>query len=236
MKHDVIDEHAAINSLGGLVTRAPPTTAHKLRVCREKGKKLATRRGYEVNFLTETSLLLHTKVQVMYMLRRLRPPIFSPFSAPPRSLHSIRLFSMASSQLQSLLTAFYRVSDSRCQPEEYAAFFAPDAKLEGFAIGPMALTKSQSGIVDWRKSAWDAVKTREHSVHQVFPKAEDPNEFMILGDLAREGNDGSKAFVTWAGHMKIEPSSQKITYYKVWLVSARRLLSPCWRRRLRGIL
>ena len=127
---------------------------------------------------------------------------------------------MASAQIQSFIDGFYKLSDSHCEPSEYADAFADDGKLDGFAIGPMPMTKAKEGIVAWRSKAWDVVTSRHHRVLQVFPKADDPHTLVLLGDLTSDKKDGGKMFATWAGHMKLDKDAKKITYYKVWLVSS----------------
>ncbi len=128
---------------------------------------------------------------------------------------------MASAKLQSFLTDFYKLSDSRCEPEEYRARFADEGSLEGFAIGPMKLTKQPKDIAAWRSKAWDLVTSRRHRVLDVYPKAggKEEEQFVILGDLLSDKKDGGKAYSTFAAEMKLDNASGKIKYYKVWLVS-----------------
>lgn len=69
---------------------------------------------------------------------------------------------------------------------------------------------------------WDAVESRKHTLHKIFPFGTDSTEVMLYGNVSLALKNGSNADMEWAGRAKLhkdEASGQyKMSYYQVYLV------------------
>ncbi|KAL2208410.1 hypothetical protein CC79DRAFT_1331592 [Sarocladium strictum] len=75
-------------------------------------------------------------------------------------------------------------------------------------------------ILAMRKSMWNVVVARDHTVFQVYSSPTDPTEFMLEGSVNYELKDGSKQMVDWAGHAKVVKSDDgqwRFEQYQVYL-------------------
>ncbi|PWN52925.1 hypothetical protein IE53DRAFT_384595 [Violaceomyces palustris] len=129
--------------------------------------------------------------------------------------------SKVSDTLRDFITKFYRVSDTPQVHQEYVDLFTSSEPVR-FQIGPMTPSTSLSGILEWRKAAWEAARDRQHTVLGIYPKEGGSDEIMIHGEVKMVQNaDGSLFHRAWVGRMVFEKGSMdtdpKITEYKVWL-------------------
>jgi hypothetical protein len=118
--------------------------------------------------------------------------------------------------IAGFLNSFYAISDTPGNHETYASQFTKDALF-------VMAGKRNTGydeILAMRKSMWNVVVARDHTVFQVYPSTTDPKEFMLEGSVNYELKDGSKQMVDWAGHAKVvksEGGQWQFEQYQVYL-------------------
>ncbi|APA10212.1 predicted protein [Sclerotinia sclerotiorum 1980 UF-70] len=117
---------------------------------------------------------------------------------------------------------FYGVSDLEGEEEEghlvYADQFTEDAVL----VMGVKRVRGREEILAFRKSMWEKVASRLHTVHKIFSFGQDSTEVMLFGNVAYGLKDGRKADVEWAGRAKLvqEGGKWKLGFYQVYLDSA----------------
>lgn len=89
----------------------------------------------------------------------------------------------------------------------------------------MKAANDHAGILAWRKEKWEPVAKRTHTIHDVFPHPDKPNEYMLHGAVDYNLKNGSTGSASWGGWMVFDDSAAadlKLKKYTVWLVSCAR--------------
>ena len=116
---------------------------------------------------------------------------------------------------------FYRVSDDPSEKAhtEYADAITKDGKL----IMGTRVASGYDSILELRKGLWSGpVKTRLHTLKQIFPFGEDSNNVMLHGSVDYGLKNGKNVTVEWAGRaILVEDGGKlKMKEYQVYLDSA----------------
>lgn len=127
------------------------------------------------------------------------------------------------SDIDSFVESFYAASDvGPSGHQAYADHFHQDATL---VMGPTTFD-GHAGILQFRETAWEKVKTRRHVVLGKFPADESKGEqqVMLYGTVDYVFKDGmEKKGTEWAARMVLTKaegeSSLRLQFYQVYLVS-----------------
>lgn len=116
---------------------------------------------------------------------------------------------------------FYRVSDdpSEQSHQEYADSITKDGTL---IMGTKKAT-GYDNILELRKGLWSGpVKTRLHTLKQIFPFGDDSKNVMLHGSVDYGLKNGKEVTVEWAGRALLveEGGKLKMKEYQVYLDSA----------------
>jgi hypothetical protein len=68
---------------------------------------------------------------------------------------------------------------------------------------------------------WEHIKSREHTVHKVFPFGSASREFMLYGTVKFSFKNGQQGEVDWAARAVLsdENGAWRMSFYQVYLVS-----------------
>ena len=77
-------------------------------------------------------------------------------------------------------------------------------------------------ILETRKGMWDAVASRKHTVHKIFPFGNNATEFMLFGEVDLGMRTGGSRTLDWSARAQVEISSIngkcQMRFYQVYLV------------------
>ncbi|KAF5675176.1 fungal specific transcription factor factor [Fusarium heterosporum] len=114
------------------------------------------------------------------------------------------------------LQSFFSISDTPGETEKYVDMFTEDASFK-------LASKKASGhaeITTLRQSMWDAVASRKHTLHKVYPFGSGSNEVMLYGSVALQLKNGGSAEIDWAGRAELVESQDgkyRLKDYQVYL-------------------
>ncbi|KAF4966696.1 hypothetical protein FSARC_5640 [Fusarium sarcochroum] len=115
------------------------------------------------------------------------------------------------------LQSFYSISDTPGETEKYVSMFTEDATF-------VMASKRASGhaeITPLREGMWDAVASREHTLHKVFPFGAGSEEVMLYGIVALQLKNGGSAEIEWAGRAELQKAASdgkyRFKFYQVYL-------------------
>jgi hypothetical protein len=116
---------------------------------------------------------------------------------------------------------FYRVSDD--PSEQSHDDYANSVTKDGTLVMGTKVAKGYDSILELRKGLWSGpVKTRKHTLKQIFPFGDNSNNVMLHGKVDYHLKNGKDVQVEWAGRavMVEDGGKLKMKEYQVYLDSA----------------
>ncbi|KPI41928.1 uncharacterized protein AB675_5311 [Cyphellophora attinorum] len=116
---------------------------------------------------------------------------------------------------------FYRISDDPSEQSHTA--YADSVTKDGTLIMGLKKAQGYDEILELRKGLWSGpVKTRKHTLKQIFPFGEGSKEVMLHGSVDYGLKNGKDVNVEWAGRAVLveDGGKLKMREYQVYLDSA----------------
>ncbi|KAF2432012.1 hypothetical protein EJ08DRAFT_732767 [Tothia fuscella] len=122
--------------------------------------------------------------------------------------------------LSSFFKNFYAISDNPLAHTAYADQFTPSATL----IMASKTAHGREEILTLRKSMWEKVASRKHTIEKIFPIEENADEVMLYGRVEYVmKEDEREVCVEWAGRAVVEEGGDgviRLRFYQVYMDTA----------------